>query len=44
MRKNKLMPRAAGPFPIIAKFGDIAYQVELPAEYNFTNTFNIGDL
>ena len=38
------MPRAAGPFPIIAKFGDNAYKVELPAKYNITNTFNIGDL
>ena len=44
LRKNKLMPRAAGPFPIIAKYGDNAYKVELPAEYNITNTFNIGDL
>ena len=38
------MPRAAGPFPITAKFGDNAYQVDLPADYNVTNTFNIGDL
>ena len=44
LRKNKLMPRAAGPFPIIAKFGGNAYKVELLAEYNITNTFNIGDL
>ena len=38
------MPRAAGPFPIIVKFGNNAYQVKLPTEYNITNTFNIGDL
>ena len=44
LRKNKLMPRAAGPFPITAKIGDNAYKVELPAEYNISNTFNIGDL
>ena len=43
-RKNKLMPKAAGPFPIIAKIGDNAYKVRLPAEYNMSNTFNIGDL
>ena len=44
LRKNKLMPRAAGPFPITAKFGDNAYQVALPLEHNVTNPFNIGDL
>ena len=44
LRKNKLMPRAAGPFPITTKFGDNVYQVELPVEYNITNTFNIGEL
>ena len=38
------MPRAAGPFPITAKFGDNAYQVELSTEYNVTNTFNVGEL
>ena len=44
LRKNKLMPRAVGPFPIIAKYGYNAYKVDLPAEYNISNTFNIGDL
>ena len=44
LRKNKLMPRAAGPFPIIAKLGDNAFKAELPVEYNISNTFNIGDL
>ena len=38
------MPRVASPFPITAKLGNNAYKVELPNEYNISNTFNIGDL
>ena len=38
------MPRTAGPLLITAKLGDKTYQVDLPADYNVTNTFNIGDL
>ena len=44
LRINKLMPRAAGPFPIIAKYGDNAYKIDLPTEYNIAITFNIRDL
>ena len=38
------MPRALGPFQIIAKYGENAYKVDLPEEYNISSTFNIGDL
>jgi hypothetical protein len=43
-RKNKLMPRADGPFKIISKVNDNAYKVELPGEYGVHATFNVGDL
>ncbi|XP_074318094.1 uncharacterized protein LOC141654880 [Silene latifolia] len=43
-RKNKLMPRAEGPYRVISKVGDNAYQIELPGEYGVHATFNIGDL
>ena len=43
-RKNKLMPRADGPFKIISKINDNAYKVELPGEYGVHATFNVGDL
>jgi hypothetical protein len=44
LRKNKLMPRAIGPFPVTRQFGTNAFEVQLPAEYNISHTFNIGDL
>ncbi|XP_057550678.1 uncharacterized protein LOC130828735 [Amaranthus tricolor] len=44
LRKNKLMPRAIGPFPVTKQFGKNAFEVQLPAEYNISHTFNIGDL
>lgn len=38
------MPRAIGPFPILDKYGDNTYKLDLPSESNITNTFKIGDL
>ena len=43
-RKNKLMPRAEGPFKIMAKYGDNAYKLDLGEESGLASTFNIGDL
>lgn len=43
-RKNKLMPRADGPFKVISKINDNAYKIDLPGEYGVHATFNIGDL
>ncbi|MDP1086273.1 hypothetical protein Q6245_28300, partial [Klebsiella pneumoniae] len=43
-RKNKLMPRAEGPFEILEKIGPNAYKVDLPGEYGVHGTFNVGDL
>ncbi|KAL6529609.1 hypothetical protein OROGR_015232 [Orobanche gracilis] len=43
-RRNKLMPRAEGPFKVTAKINDNAYRVELPGDYGVHATFNVGDL
>ncbi|XP_021753657.1 uncharacterized protein LOC110719051 [Chenopodium quinoa] len=32
-RKNKLMPRADGPFEVLEVYGDSAYKLDLPSEY-----------
>ena len=44
LRKNKLMPRAIGPFPMLQQYGTNAFKIKLPEEYNISSTFNIGDL
>ncbi|XP_057543336.1 uncharacterized protein LOC130821562 [Amaranthus tricolor] len=44
LRRNKLMPRAIGPYPVKKKYGENAFEVQIPAEYNISHTFNIGDL
>jgi hypothetical protein len=31
LRKSKLLPRADGPFKVVAKINDNAYKFELPA-------------
>ena len=38
------MPRADGPYKIVARVNDNAYKVELPGEYGVHATFNVGDL
>ena len=37
--KGKLAPRYVGPFKIIGKRGDLAYQLELPS--NFANMHDV---
>ncbi|XP_057516014.1 uncharacterized protein LOC130797451 isoform X3 [Amaranthus tricolor] len=44
LRKNKLLPRAIGPYPVLKKYGDNAFEIQLPVEYNVSPIFNIGDL
>ena len=43
-RNSKLMPRADGPFKVLAKINDNAYNLELPADFGVSPTFNIADL
>jgi translation initiation factor IF-1 len=44
LRKSKLMPRAAGPYKVLAKINDNAYTLELPPDFGVSPTFNILDL
>ena len=44
LRKSKLMPRADGPFKVLAKINDNAYKLDLPAAFGVSPTFNIADL
>ncbi|CAO2817416.1 unnamed protein product [Amaranthus hypochondriacus] len=44
LRKNKLMPRADGPFQILEKYGDNADKLDLPRHYSVSPIFNVGDL
>ncbi|KAF8080898.1 hypothetical protein N665_0917s0014 [Sinapis alba] len=43
-RKSKLSPRGDGPFKVIKKINDNAYQIDLPGEYKVSSTFNVSDL
>jgi len=42
--REKLMPIEDGPFQVMAKINDNAYKIDLPGEYNVSNTFNVFDL
>jgi len=43
-RKNKLMPRADGPFDVLERINDNAYRVDLLGDYGVSATFNVADL
>lgn len=40
----KLKPRADGPFKVLKRIGENAYKIELPAEYEVSDTWNLSDL
>jgi hypothetical protein len=43
--KGKLAPRYVGPFPIIAKRGELSYRLELPAEFpRVHDVFHVSQL
>ena len=43
-RKSKLMPRVDGPFQILRKINDNAYQFDLQGKYDISSSFNVSDL
>ena len=43
-RKSKHMPRIDGPFKIIKRINNNAYQLDLQGKYNVSSNFNVYDL
>jgi len=43
-RKSKLVPRGDGPFQIIKRINDNAYELDLPDTYLGIHSFNVSDL
>ena len=43
-RKSKLMPRMDGPFEVIKRINNNAYQIDLQGKYNISPSFNVSDL
>jgi hypothetical protein len=41
---NKLTRRKFGPYPILEKFGENAYRVQLPEDMHISNVFNVRHL
>ncbi|KAK8652109.1 hypothetical protein V6N13_061133 [Hibiscus sabdariffa] len=39
-----MIPRGEGPFQVVKKINDNAYQLDLPGEFNVSATFNVVDL
>ena len=43
--KSKLLPRADGPFKVLARYNNNTYKIDLPSDkYNVCDIFNIKDL
>jgi hypothetical protein len=43
-RKSKLQPRADGPFKVLRKINDNAYEIDLPDTYGVISNFNVANL
>nr|GFA48826.1 putative reverse transcriptase domain-containing protein [Tanacetum cinerariifolium] len=44
-KRGKLNPRYVGPFKVLERFGDVAYQLDLPEELSRVhNTFHVSNL
>ncbi|RDY00818.1 hypothetical protein CR513_15949, partial [Mucuna pruriens] len=44
LRKSKFLLRGDDPFKILKKINDNAYQVDMPLDFEGSNTFNVIDL
>ena len=42
--KSKLMPRGDGPFQVLKRINNNAYELDMPDTYLGSHTFNISDL
>jgi hypothetical protein len=42
--KSKLQPRADGPFKVLRRVNDNAYEIDLSSKYGVSTTFNVADL
>ena len=43
-RKSKLQPCSEGPFQLLKRINDIAFEIDLLSEYGVSVTFNVVDL
>ena len=43
-RKSKLMPRGDGPFQVLKRINNNAYELDMPDTFLGSHTFNISDL
>ena len=44
-RKSKLLPRADGPFKVLARYNNNAYKIDIPRDkYSVSDIFNIKNL
>ena len=44
-RKSKLLPRADGPFKVLARYKNNAYKIDIPRDkYSVSDIFNAKDL
>jgi len=43
-RKSKLLPIGDGPFQILKRIKNNAYELDLPSSYNVSNSFNVSDI